>query len=109
MTAKLKNAPQYHNTVKACIFIFLVSIFSCKKENFEKVSLNSSNNSSSSLAKKPNIVLILMDDVGYEVPTYTGGQSYSTPTLDMLAQSNLQFSQCQAGPNCSPSRNMLMT
>jgi hypothetical protein len=29
--------------------------------------------------KKPNIVLILADDIGYEIPNYTGGQSYSTP------------------------------
>ena len=32
----------------------------------------------------PNVILILGDDVGYEIPTYTGGESYSTPNIDRL-------------------------
>jgi arylsulfatase A len=47
--------------------------------------------------------------MGYEIPTFTGGQSYSTPNLDQLAQNSLQFAQCYTSPNCSPSRVMLMT
>lgn len=31
---------------------------------------------------KPNIILILADDLGYEVPTVDGGSSYYTPNID---------------------------
>ena len=31
---------------------------------------------------KPNIILIMSEDMGYEVPTVNGGESYETPTLD---------------------------
>ena len=59
--------------------------------------------------KKPNIVLILADDIGYEIPNYTGGQSYSTPSIDALAASGIQFSHCNVCPNCSPTRVELLT
>ncbi|QEC69626.1 sulfatase-like hydrolase/transferase [Panacibacter ginsenosidivorans] len=60
-------------------------------------------------SSKPNIVLILSDDVGYEIPTYTGGQSYITPNLDKLSHAGMQFTQCYSSPMCSPSRVMLLT
>lgn len=60
-------------------------------------------------SSKPNIVFILADDVGYEVPTYTGGQSYKTPNLDRLTKAGMQFTQCYSSPMCSPSRVMLLT
>ena len=56
-----------------------------------------------------NVIFILADDIGYEVPTYTGGQSYSTPNLDFLAANGTQFSHCYGSPLCSPSRFMLTT
>ncbi|MEP7317950.1 MAG: sulfatase-like hydrolase/transferase [Panacibacter sp.] len=58
---------------------------------------------------KPNIILILSDDVGFEVPTINGGQSYSTPNIDALALGGVRFAQCHATPLCSPSRFMLLT
>jgi len=60
-------------------------------------------------SNKPNIIFILSDDIGYEVPTMDGGQSYSTPRIDMMAQQGKVFTQCHATPLCSPSRIMLMT
>lgn len=59
--------------------------------------------------KKMNIIFIVADDVGYEVPTVDGGQSYSTPTLDKMAREGLQFTQCYSSPLCSPSRTALVT
>ncbi len=58
---------------------------------------------------KMNIIFILTDDVGYEIPGFTGGQSYSTPNLDNMAAGGTQFVQCYGSPLCSPSRVMLMT
>jgi arylsulfatase A len=73
---------------------------------------NASDTSSATLALrtgKPNIIFILADDIGYEVPTYTGGQSYQTPNINMLAARGMQFTHCYATPNCSPSRVELLS
>ena len=60
-------------------------------------------------AERPNIVLIMADDMGYEVPGYTGGTSYQTPNIDQLAKTGLRFTHCYSAPKCSPSRVTIMT
>lgn len=83
---------------------------SCQKEFREKETYAATaGNAEDARGSRPNIVLILADDVGYELPTYTGGQSYITPNLDNLARRGMQFTQCYASPMCSPSRVMLLT
>lgn len=57
---------------------------------------------------RPNIIFILSDDIGYEVPTCDGGISYSTPRIDLMAQNGMRFTQFHA-PLCSPSRFMILT
>ena len=59
--------------------------------------------------QRPNIILILGDDIGYKTLTCNGGTSYATPNLDTLAQQGMRFTQCHASPLCSPSRFMLLT
>lgn len=58
---------------------------------------------------KPNILIILVDDVGYEIPTCNGGESYETPNIDKMAREGMRFTQCHSSPMCSPSRFMLLT
>ena len=60
-------------------------------------------------AQKPNIVLILADDFGYECVAANGGQSYQTPNLDRLAAAGMRFEQCHVQPLCTPTRAQLMT
>ncbi|MGN6136226.1 MAG: sulfatase-like hydrolase/transferase [Aureliella sp.] len=60
-------------------------------------------------AERPNIVLIMADDFGYECVTANGGQSYQTPNLDRLAASGLRFTGCHVQPLCTPTRVQLMT
>ena len=60
-------------------------------------------------AGKPNIVLIMADDMGYECVTANGGESYSTPNLDRLAKGGMRFEHCYSQPICTPSRVQLMT
>jgi arylsulfatase A len=60
-------------------------------------------------AKKPNIVLILADDLGYETLGAYGGQSYKTPNLDALASAGMRFDRCYVQPLCTPTRVGLMT
>jgi arylsulfatase A len=59
--------------------------------------------------RQPNIILILADDIGYQTLGVNGGKSYSTPNIDNMAHSGMNFTQCQASPLCSPSRCMLLT
>jgi arylsulfatase A len=58
---------------------------------------------------RPNIVLIMADDFGYECVAANGGQSYQTPHLDRLAASGMRFEQCHVQPLCTPTRVQLMT
>jgi len=61
-------------------------------------------------AKQPNIVLILLDDMGYRDVGFAGNKYISTPNIDKLAQSGVVFSQCYASaPNCAPTRACLLT
>src|SRR4051794_14544147 len=59
--------------------------------------------------KKPNVVLILIDDFGYECVTANGGESYQTPVMDRLAATGVRFEQCHVQPLCTPTRVALMT
>jgi arylsulfatase A len=58
---------------------------------------------------KPNLILILADDLGYETIGLNGGTSYATPVLDKLAATGARFTHCYAQPLCTPTRVQLMT
>lgn len=60
-------------------------------------------------APRPNIVLILADDLGYECLGCNGSLSYQTPNLDRIANKGIRFTHCIAQPLCTPSRVKLMT
>lgn len=61
-------------------------------------------------AERPNIVLIVSDDLGYGDLHCYGADEVRTPHLDQLAKEGLRLTSCYAGhPNCSPSRAALMT
>jgi hypothetical protein len=59
--------------------------------------------------QRPNIILILADDLGYETLSANGGESYATPVLDGLAKSGARFTHAFANPVCTPTRVKLMT
>jgi len=59
--------------------------------------------------RKPNIILILADDLGYEGLSCNGSLSYKTPHLDKLAGTGVRFTQCYSQPLCTPSRVQIMT
>jgi len=62
------------------------------------------------LAKRPNIVYILADDLGYGDLGCYGQQEIQTPHLDQLAREGIRFTQHYAGSTvCAPSRCVLMT
>ncbi|HEY2727981.1 MAG TPA: sulfatase-like hydrolase/transferase, partial [Parafilimonas sp.] len=88
------------------LFIFFSS---CKKVQDAQPLFSDGNISSLRASKRPNIILILGDDVGFEVPQYFGGQSYTTPRINQMAAQGIQFNQCYSSPLCSPSRFMMLT
>lgn len=57
---------------------------------------------------KPNIVVILADDLGIECLSSYGG-NHKTPNIDKLATHGMLFTHCFSNPYCSPSRASLLT
>jgi arylsulfatase A len=60
-------------------------------------------------ARKPTLILIMADDLGYECIGANGGTSYKTPVLDNLAATGVRFDHCHVQPLCTPTRVQLMT
>ena len=59
--------------------------------------------------KRPNIILIMVDDLGYEGVSAYGSPTYKTPNLDALAAGGMLFNHCYSTPICTPSRVQIMT
>lgn len=59
--------------------------------------------------ERPNIVLIMADDMGRETVGAHGGLDYSTPVLDKIGSEGLTFDHCYSLPICTPSRVKIMT
>jgi arylsulfatase A len=58
---------------------------------------------------RPNVILIMADDFGYECVGANGCTSYRTPNLDRLAAGGARFEHCYVQPLCTPTRVQLMT
>ncbi len=58
---------------------------------------------------RPNVVLILADDLGREALGCYGGESYKTPKLDGLARGGMRFEHGYVMPVCHPTRLTLLT
>ena len=62
------------------------------------------------MIKKPNIVFILADDLGWMDLSCMGSSFYETPNLDRLAREGMRFTDAYAAcPVCSPTRASIMT
>ena len=58
---------------------------------------------------KPNVVLIMADDVSWEAFGCYGAEDYRTPNIDALAKQGVRFAHCYSTPICTPSRVEIMT
>lgn len=59
---------------------------------------------------RPNVIFILVDDLGWRDLGFAGSPFYETPCLDRLAAQGMRFTDAYAaGPVCSPSRASLLT
>ncbi len=58
---------------------------------------------------RPNIVMILSDDMGYAQPGFTGGNPELTPNMDQLAADGVQLKQFYTHSVCAPTRAAFLT
>jgi arylsulfatase A len=60
--------------------------------------------------KKPNIIFILADDLGYGDVGFNGQKQIRTPHIDLLAKEGMNFTQFYSGASvCAPSRSALLS
>jgi arylsulfatase A-like enzyme len=61
-------------------------------------------------ATRPNIVFIMVDDVGYANLGCYGSTSIQTPNIDAMSKQGMRFTDCYSGASvCGPARSTLMT
>ncbi|MEM7600490.1 MAG: sulfatase-like hydrolase/transferase, partial [Verrucomicrobiota bacterium] len=65
--------------------------------------------SSLSASEKPNVIVIMADDIGAEALESYGSTIYTSPNLSRMAEEGIQFQNAYATPLCTPSRVMIMT
>ncbi len=79
---------------KLSFLLLLMLLNSCNKESLEK----------------PNIVLIVADDLGWSDLSYMGSKYYETPNIDKLSKSGMTFYNGYASSaNCAPSRATMLS
>lgn len=60
--------------------------------------------------KSPNMVLIVLDELGYFELSLMGNEKLRTPNIDRISREGMRFTQALAGsPVCAPTRSTLMT
>jgi len=60
-------------------------------------------------AERPNVIVILVDDIGVGDFGFSGGSDFPTPNIDRLARGGVIFRNGYAMPSCSPTRAALLT
>jgi arylsulfatase A len=61
------------------------------------------------LKSRPNIILILADDVGIDRVGCYGLETFPTPNIDLLAKEGTRFETCYSAPLSGPARSLLIT
>jgi arylsulfatase A len=94
----------FHHLKFSLLFVSLVLLtLSCKKGGiFDQI--NQTEDSSRPNIIRPNIIIILADDIGYDAIASNGNESFQTPNIDLIGQRGMRFTHCYGSPLCSPSR-----
>jgi len=88
--------------------VFSWLLVACGSEDVVTVEPNHSNIVSG--APRPNILLIMVDDLGFnDLAANNGNQSIQTPNMDALAQQGVRFTRHYAASVCSPARAALLS
>lgn len=87
---QIKNGLRGMGRISMLMMVGLAGMPSCKAE---------------SVKEKPNIVFIMVDDMGWKDTGFMGSDFYETPHIDKLASKGVVFTNAYANaPNCAPSR-----
>ena len=84
------------------VLLFASLIMSCANSKTNKTISKTKN-------KKPNIVFILLDDMGKEWVSQYNADDIETPNIDLLAREGMQFNNAWSMPQCTPSRVTFLT
>lgn len=79
-----------------------------KQTTLTAAALGLSGMAGGAVTKKPNILIFLVDDMGFSDPGYMGGEA-QTPNLDRLSKEGVTFINCFNNAKCAPTRAALMT
>ena len=90
--------------------ILLLAISDAIAETDTSAKDGSASEQNSINSKKPNILLILADDVGTgDIPYYWNSSGVEMPNLDRLSSMGVTFMDAHSTPLCAPSRYMLLS
>jgi arylsulfatase A-like enzyme len=95
-------------TIIACA-VFLTAL-SCKKESKKNVAVVNKTENQNSSHKKPNVIIILVDDAGYVDFGFMGSEDLETPEIDKIAKNGVIFTDAHVSATvCAPSRAGIIT
>ena len=83
---------------KLIYFVSIILLLSCNQNRDNVVE-----------QARPNIIIIMVDDLGKEWISHYGADDISTPNIDALAQSGITFNNVYSMPQCTPTRVTLLT
>jgi hypothetical protein len=93
----------------ALVFVCLFSTIQARPQLINTVSTSDAGSSADAKKSRPNILFIIMDDVGIDqmqIFGYGGGTPPLTPNIDAIAHAGVRFRNVWSMPECSPSRAM---
>ncbi|MQY79583.1 MAG: sulfatase-like hydrolase/transferase [Bacteroidetes bacterium] len=86
-------------TIIKCFFPALFFLGSCQNKPLND-----------QIPEKPNIVIVIADDLGWADVGYNGSEFYETPNIDKLSADGMVFTRFYPGAaNCAPSRACILT
>ncbi|MBT5168049.1 MAG: sulfatase-like hydrolase/transferase, partial [Opitutales bacterium] len=97
------NRPFFQSSAFTVFFVLLAGFFvaSCSRQS------DTIRNGQGE--RKPNVVFILVDDLGKEWVSAYGADNVVTPNIDALAATGMKFSNAYVMPQCTPTRLSFMT
>src|SRR5579871_3840875 len=103
MQSRLKTLQLFRSSCVASLAVSLHLVFSGTLAGAAP-----ENNAPTASPQRPNILLILVDDMGFSDVSPYGGEIY-TPNIANLASQGAMFTNFHVAPTCTPTRAMLMT
>ena len=97
------NSIKIKKSIKSTLIVITtILLISCGNTKSKHVTINTQH-------QKPNILFILLDDMGKEWVSQYNADDIDTPNIDLLAKTGMQFNNAWSMPQCTPSRVTFMT